>query len=698
MNILFLHDTDLSLRRGAELTINQLVQLGIRKGFFVESDLLSDFEISKDKIRNADLVVVNSTSRCKFEKELIDFLVDEKIKYAKIDFDYNFCARRNIICTVDPGYKLCCDSGKFHGFRKLFSNSLLNCFQSPRHFEAHKEFFGEAIQNILIMPPTVEVDALKISQEKDDSIIPFFGDLSFLKGARAFVDYASENPQQQFIVYGKNKTDLLIPTNIAFHDMIDNEHVLEILGKTKRFFCQPFWPEPSGRLAAEAFLSGCEIIANDRIGTFSFDFYPNDKERAKQEMKDTPDIFWNRIQEIIGTKKPEIQTLGKVLVQKNSGGLGDIFFCLPALKLLLKAADEVRFAVAPRLVPFLSQYIQDISIVNQETVNESEFDTVVELGNYPAFMGFKMPNAIKYTTHKRVRQHAIQHYMDAVAKLHRDLNYDRVQFPYFPKRTDCENPYFTVHPGAGFLLKTWPAKQFAQVIREIHDRYPELGCKIILGPDDPNPLEHFNEIPDYIATETGNLEAVGQTLSGAIFHVGNDSGITHLAEAYNIPTVGIYGPTGPGAWGSFAQEFETIWGKDGFCEVKCDYRVLVNCQDRVCLSSISTQKVVGAVLKLLQRLYPESDADFMLHPALEIKYSPDDCFLKLANAEFTINFNNAQTRENVENLLSGNFENLDDETLQLAQFLLEQNMILTPPIALGKSTSDNLKRVQRSNA
>jgi len=63
-----------------------------------------------------------------------------------------------------------------------------------------------------------------------------------------------------------------LPGNISFHNPVSNKEVLEILGKTKTFICQPVWPEPSGRLAMEAFLSGCEMIINDRVGTFSFDF------------------------------------------------------------------------------------------------------------------------------------------------------------------------------------------------------------------------------------------------------------------------------------------------------------------------------------------------------------------------------------------------------------------------------------------
>ena len=100
--VLFLHDTDITLKRGAELTITQLVALGNQLGYFVEVDLLTDFELTKSKIQQSDLIVLNSTSRCRFEKKLLRYLVDKKTDYIKIEFDYNFCIRRNIRnhCTV----------------------------------------------------------------------------------------------------------------------------------------------------------------------------------------------------------------------------------------------------------------------------------------------------------------------------------------------------------------------------------------------------------------------------------------------------------------------------------------------------------------------------------------------------------------------------------------------------------------------
>src|SRR5690606_38487227 len=124
-------------------------------------------------------------------------------------------------------------------------------FQSPKHYHAHRDFYGEAVSRHLIMPPTVAVEKLKPSDDKDDTMIPFFGDLNFLKGGHEYVSYAEENPHLNFKVYGSNRLRREIPRNISFHDPVSNTEVLEILGKTKQFICKPVWPEPSGRLAAE---------------------------------------------------------------------------------------------------------------------------------------------------------------------------------------------------------------------------------------------------------------------------------------------------------------------------------------------------------------------------------------------------------------------------------------------------------------
>jgi hypothetical protein len=680
--ILFLHDTNLSLLRGAELTIKQLMSLGEKRGFVVDYDLLRDFEGAQNKILAADLVIVNSTSRCRFEIQLLDFIIENKVNYIKTEYDYNFCARRNIICTVDYKYRLCCNTDKFHVHRRLFANSKLNVFQSPKHYQSHADFYGDAVKHHLIMPPTVDVDAIWNSDFKDEITIPFFGELSFLKGGEAFIDFAWEHPDKLFEVYGLNKIEKPIPPNVTFKEPISNVEVLMILGKTKYFFCKPFWPEPSGRLAAEAFLSGCEIISNDRVGTFSFDFYPNDVERAKEEMRETPGKFWDKVSEVLKLIPRKEKSLGKVLVYKSYGGLGDIFFCLPSLYMLKQVSDSVSFAVAPRLVSFFKKHLDGIKVVD-ETVSrnhEEQYHNVYELGNYPAFRGYDLPHAIRYPTHKRVKQHAISHYLDAVSKFHIDAKREDVAFPYFKRKPNFRKPYYTMHPGAGFLLKIWPTQNYARVIEQIHKDYPTLKCKIIMGPDDPNPLDFFDEKPKYVEFITGGMEDVGEAMSGALFHIGNDAGITHVAGAFNVPIVGIYGPTGPGSWGCFSEHSEIIWGKSGNCSLRCNYDVILNCADRVCLSTTTSQKVMGALYKLLQKAYPDLKSYLVINPNLKTDFTETDCLLTLDQNEFLVNFTNEDTKRKVTEMIAGDFNGIINEDMaQFAAFLKEQNIVFSIP-------------------
>lgn len=684
-NILFLHDTALSTPRGAELTINELVVLGTEKGYTTTTDLLKDFSITQKNIKKASLIVVNSTSRCAFEQQLILYLLNEKRPYIKMEYDYNFCIRRNILCTVDPNVKNCCNSVKFHLFRRLFAGSLLNIFQSPNHYEAHYSFYGEALGLPLIMPPTIAVDHLNVSAIKNENSMPFFGDLNVLKGGNAYVDYAEQHPELQFHVYGNNRLQRNLPPNISFFKSIENAKVLDILGKTKQFICQPVWPEPSGRLAAEAFLSGCELITNDRVGTFSFDFYPNDKEQAYREMKQAPEAFWNSINKILNQPNVDKKnsTLGSVLVYKSYGGLGDIFFAIPAVYKLAKVSKSLHFAVAPRLVDFFTKHLTGVTVVNEETVKqqESSYDNVYELGNYPAFKGYDLAHALRYPTHKKVKQHAIQHYIDTVAKLHPQIDNQLDVYPYFERRLDPENLYYVVHPGAGFLLKIWPTEKYAQLIEYLFELYPHLNCKIIQGPNDPDISKYFTKNTGPIEYITGGMLEVGSRMEGALFHIGNDAGITHVAGSFNVPTVGIYGPTGPGSWGSFALNNVLIWGKKGVCNLRCNYEVILQCEHRICLHSITVNRVVEALFSVLQKAYPEQKFIVKVNPEIQLERSANDCLIKLNDSEFLLEYNNNSMKTKVEALLLNEIvpSDEDEEFLQVIRVLNTQNIIFFVP-------------------
>ena len=682
--ILFLHDTFLETPRGAELTIKELMALGERKGYFVAVDFLKNFEETKSKISKTDLVVLNSTSRCHFELDLVKHLLSQQVAFIKVEYDYNFCVRRNILCTVDYNIRNCCNPDKFHLFRKLFSAAALNVFQSPKHYQSHFDFYGKAVANHLIMPPTVDVSKLKPSEEKDEETIPFFGDLNFLKGGHEYVTYAEEHPDLNFKVFGRNRLRREMPKNMTFHDPISNTEVLGILGKTKQFFCKPVWPEPSGRLAAEAFLSGCEILSNDRIGTFSFDFYPDNFEKAKAEMLQAPENFLGSVSEILNnSEKTQIPKLKKVLVYKSYGGLGDIFFAIPAIYKLAEVSEELHFAVAPRLVDFFGKHLKGVKVLSETDArnSESKYDNIYELGNYPAFRGYDLPHALKYPTHKKVKQHAIQHYIDTISKLHIDIDNHLERYPYFENKKNTSSPYFVVHHGAGFLLKIWPTEKYAALIEKLAEIFPNLGCKIIMGPEDPDIAKYFSKPMPQVEFITGGMEEVGEAMAGALFHIGNDAGITHVAGAFNVPTVGIYGPTGPGSWGSFAKNSELIWGKKGVCNLKCNYDVILNCAHRICLTSVTEDRVLEALYKVLQESYPKNNSQLILNPQTSIDFGEKDCLIKLGEYELLLEYHSDAMKTDVEKLLSDEISQPPNtgDLKMVVNVLAQQNIIFKVP-------------------
>ena len=655
--IIFLHDTALSLKRGAELTLTQLISKGNELGFLVTVNLLSNFETVKQDIQEASLVVVSSTSRCRFEIELLQYVINSGKAYVKLEYDYNFCVRRSVLCLSEKRIKNCCNNAKFHLYRNVFAGARLNVFQSPKHYEYHKDFFGAAIGDYLIMPPTVDVDNLQISEEKQDEI-PFFGTLNYLKGGHEFVAYALDHPEKQFVVYGENRLQREIPSNITFKPPVENKDVLRILGKTKTIIIKPVWPEPSGRLAAEAFLSGCELITNNRVGTWSFNFYPDHKDTAIAEIKNTIPQFWQAITTILNQHTAHIpdKNLGRVLVKKAYGGLGDIFFTIPAVYKLRPVSKKVTYAFAPRLVNFFKTHLKDVEVISTEDIKADQYDNVIELGNHPKF-NYDV-NQIAYITGKKVKQHSIRHYIDGVARLHPDIDNAYSGYPYFKRTPHLGQKYYTVHPGAGFILKAWPMAHFVGLIKQIHSYYPDLGIKVIQGPKDPDITPYLDKTLNLDIVD-GGIEAVAEAISGALFHIGNDSGITHLAGAFNCPILTIYGPTGPGSWGAYSEHVELIWGKKGNCDLTCNYNVIINCSDRVCLNRVTHKMMFFKLLKLLLQLeMPETQVCYF-NPAFSLTVESKGAYLfKNLEHEYLLDFTDEES-------LNFFLENFNGETINL---------------------------------
>ena len=180
---------------------------------------------------------------------------------------------------------------------------------------------------------------------------------------------------------------------------------------------------------------------------------------------------------------------------------------------------------------------------------------------------------------------------------------------------------------------------------------------------------------------TGGMLEVGEALSGALFHIGNDAGITHVAGSFNVPTVGIYGPTGPGSWGSFAEYNELIWGKKGVCEVRCNYDVILNCEHKICLNSVTVNRVIEALFKVLQRAYSDRETVIIKNPQVEYTFKNGEYLVQVDGKDLLLECRSEEIQKDIKLLFETphKLESLNEDMQKVIKVLKEQNVFYNVP-------------------
>jgi lipopolysaccharide heptosyltransferase II len=113
-----------------------------------------------------------------------------------------------------------------------------------------------------------------------------------------------------------------------------------------------------------------------------------------------------------------------------------------------------------------------------------------------------------------------------------------------------------LQPGARWENKRWPAKYFAELVRQLVEKFPEMRFAI-LGNSEDRPL---GEMISHAAPERC-LNLCGETSLPEMIEwirlcdlmVTNDTGPMHVAAALGKPLVALFGPTEPRRTGPYGQ-------------------------------------------------------------------------------------------------------------------------------------------------
>jgi heptosyltransferase-3 len=103
-------------------------------------------------------------------------------------------------------------------------------------------------------------------------------------------------------------------------------------------------------------------------------------------------------------------------------------------------------------------------------------------------------------------------------------------------------PYAVIHPLAATPEKTWPAAGFNNVAGFLRDKM-QIESVFIGGPG-----EDLTPFHPYRAIAGAPLSEVAQLMRDASLFLGNDSGPAHVAAAFGLPLVVLFGPSDAEIW------------------------------------------------------------------------------------------------------------------------------------------------------
>ncbi len=165
-------------------------------------------------------------------------------------------------------------------------------------------------------------------------------------------------------------------------------------------------------------------------------------------------------------------------------------------------------------------------------------------------------------------------------------------------------PYVVIAPSASFESKRWPIDHFVLLAKKILSQ-TEFHVVILAGPDDLF-CERFHEIgSDRLHNFQGKTTLKGSMgiLAQSKLSIGNDSGMNHIAEAYGVACLTLFGPTDPrfgfAPHGSHSRHLS----KEMFCK-PCSTTGKKSCyRDRhYCMEEITVEEVFMNAIEILKSL------------------------------------------------------------------------------------------------
>jgi len=176
--------------------------------------------------------------------------------------------------------------------KKLYEQSVLNVYLSPLHRRV-----TETLLDIKDMPPSYILRPLidtkrfrNLGIERDIDYL-FVGVIGEAKGLDAMRERFRDKD-----IYFIGRCASGVKLDFGHHlGHVSYEQVPYFMNRARNFVFMPRWPEPQGRVVAEASLCGCSIIGNENVGALSFDMELS----SPDSYLGVEEEFWQTIERLI---------------------------------------------------------------------------------------------------------------------------------------------------------------------------------------------------------------------------------------------------------------------------------------------------------------------------------------------------------------------------------------------------------------
>ena len=276
----------------------------------------------------------------------------------------------------------------------------------------------------------------------------------------------------------------------------------------------------------------------------------------------------------------------KILIELPTW-LGDTVMATPAIENLVNHFNNVEITLLGSFVAIaalknhpkvLKTYVLDKQYINlYKTLKDfDEFDVFFSFRSSlrSKFIKFYISSKSKYQFDKKkyIKDHQVEKYNNFINdSLNINTFASKLILHTKEKNTDGKNKLLGINPGASYgSAKRWYPKEFADVAIDLSSQYDII---IFGGPDEKDIAKDIEKyliekgVDNYknLAAQITINELITQISNLDLFITG-DSGPMHLAAAFQIPTVAIFGPTKDNETSQWMNEKSMIVKKNLECQ------------------------------------------------------------------------------------------------------------------------------------